>query len=94
MGGKARRGFPIPVLSPPSGTSLNTSEAHQIGPDQVVHSLHLVRPNLARYLAFTRGGSDDGGERSREGNKNLTSLVLDLWTRFVRATWPLAEKPC
>jgi hypothetical protein len=72
MGGKARRGFPIPVLPPPSGTSLNTSEAHRIGPDQVVHSLHLVRPNSARYLAFTRGGSDDGGkEAERETGQPL-----------------------
>jgi hypothetical protein len=66
MGGSAG-GFPFPLPFPPPGTSLNTSEAHQIGSDQVVHSLHLVRPYLARYLAFTRGGSDDGGKgRGRE----------------------------
>jgi hypothetical protein len=58
-----------PRSFPPSGTSLNTSEAHRIGPDQVVHSLHLVRPNPVCYLAFTRGGSDDGGKEAERETK-------------------------
>jgi hypothetical protein len=69
MGGSAER-VSHPRSIPPSGTSLNTSKAHQIGSDQVVQSLHLVRPYLARSLAFTRGGSDDGGkEAGRETAK-------------------------
>jgi hypothetical protein len=69
MGGEGAERVSHPRSFPPSGTSLNTSEAHQIGSDQVVHSLHLVRPYLVCSLAFTRGGSDDGGKEAERETK-------------------------
>jgi hypothetical protein len=75
-GGRRGEGFPSPFFPPIVGAaSLNTSEAHRIGPDQVVHSLHLVRPNSARYLAFTRGGSDDGGKEAERETKTPPYFV-------------------
>jgi hypothetical protein len=72
MGG--RRGFPSLLLFPPVEHLSKHLAKHTKNGVQPSTKSPSCTPFLARSLALTRGGSDDGGNRSREGNKNTPAL--------------------